>query len=135
MKTLRDIPAVRALAEKQARDIHNATVRVIRERYPNHYGQSLLDALPPMWADVDAQLDLLWDLERPASRDAIARLIAEVIGWDAFDVTKAVESSAEMLAGLYRVAGLPELPRWEPVPPPAEALRLIAIAVLGGSRG
>lgn len=124
MKTLREIPAIRALAGRQTADLVDA-LHAHRGMLSDHTEGAL----------VEAQLDLLWDLERPASRDAIARLIAEVIGWDAFDVTKAVESSAEMLAGLYRVAGLPELPRWEPVPPPAEALRLIAIAVLGGPRG
>lgn len=74
------LPALRRLAEAAARETHDATVRAIKARHHGSYGQSLIDALPPMWADVDAHLTLLCDLTRPASRDAVARLVAEAAG-------------------------------------------------------
>jgi hypothetical protein len=124
------LPALRKRAEEEARSCHEAQVAAIKAKHYGYHAQDLIDALPPAWVDVDAHLSLLCDLTRPASRRELAAMVAERIGWDAFDVTRAVESSTAMLAGLYRAAGLPELPRWEPAPTPAEALTLIAISTL-----
>ena len=85
--SLRTIAAIRTLAEERAREVHDAAVRAIKARHLGSYAQSLIDALPPMWVDVDAHLALLCDLTRPDSRDAVARLV-ERFG-DASDADKA----------------------------------------------
>lgn len=78
--TLRDIPAVRAEAERRARVRRDA----LAGRWP-----SMEECPPPTWAVmapaereylIDVELDLLADLTRPASRDAVARLVAERLG-------------------------------------------------------
>jgi hypothetical protein len=133
------LPALRKRAEEEARDIWDRHVRLFRDA---GWDVTERPTLTPVDGDeprdvsdayeitVVAQLERLADLSRPESRRELAAMVAERIGWDAFDVTRAVESSTAMLAGLYRAAGLPELPRWEPAPTPAEALTLIAISTL-----
>ena len=122
--SLHTIAAIRTLAEERAREFYDHAF----SDYDAEGFRKLRGKERARW--ILAFHKQLCDLTRPDSRDAVARLVAPRIGWDAFDVTKAIEVSTGMLAGLYRVAGLPELPRWEPVPSPAEALARVAIAVL-----
>lgn len=69
MTPLRDIRAVRELAEQQAGDLLDA-IRRHRGMMSDHTEGAV----------VEAVLDLLCDLSRPASRDAIVRLVAERVG-------------------------------------------------------
>lgn len=74
------LPAVAALATNEARAEYEAYAHAYHARYPN-------ETLRP-WGSHDgdhgcfiaAQLALLSDLSRPASRDAVARLVAEAVG-------------------------------------------------------
>lgn len=68
---------------------------------------------------------MLCDLERPASRDAVARLVAARIGWNVSDVTAAVDWNWNLYVALHRTARMTDPDRWEPHPPSAEALALI----------
>jgi hypothetical protein len=79
---LRDLPALRKRAEELAREARDAHVSAIWSALYDSYGQALVDALPPMWAYEEAHLSLLSDLSRPASRDAVARLVAEALGME-----------------------------------------------------
>ena len=65
MTTLRDIPAIRKLAEEQAAEMISTAFRVAKR-----FEIASADL-------VAVHLDLLCDLTRPASRDAVARLVAE----------------------------------------------------------
>jgi hypothetical protein len=134
-------PRLAALAalRKRAEEEAKALCEVCADTFALHMGADMPAMYERGWdgmhederdALTAANLALLCDPSRPASRRELAAMVAERIGWDAFDVTRAVESSTAMLAGLYRAAGLPELPRWEPAPTPAEALTLIAISTL-----
>lgn len=80
MTTIRPLPELRALAEAEARETWDAVAR-------------LWDGamVPPMtrWAYLDGQIRemhtaahvaLLLDVSRPASRDAVVRLVAEKVG-------------------------------------------------------
>ena len=67
-RALREIPAVRELAERQASECAEA----IR----THHGLMSDHTEAAMFA---AHVDLLCDLTRPASRDAVARLVAESV--------------------------------------------------------
>lgn len=55
---------------------------------------------------VSVELNLLCDLTRPASRDAIARLVAAKVGWQPERVIGAVESSGAIRNRLYRKVGV-----------------------------
>ena len=122
--TIHPFPELRALAEQYAQERADARSRY---GYTTATGGASWAAMGQVSRDiaVSVELNLLCDLRRPASQDAVCRLVAERVGWDGFDVTKSIEVSAGMLDGLRRAVGLSELPRWEPVPGPAEALSMI----------
>ena len=118
------LPALRRLAESHAREIYEATAT--RELEPVvHWEDSSFTEI-----QIDVHLRLLADLSRPESRDALARLVADRIGWGAFNVTRAIERDPAILEALYRAAGLPEPPRGRTAPPPAEDLATVAVAIL-----
>ena len=65
------LPALRKRAEEEARELQGGC------RYPFCVG----DPTAEEWDEyVSAHLTLLSDLTRPASRDAVARLVAEAVG-------------------------------------------------------
>ena len=72
-----------------------------------------------------AVLAQLCDLTRPASRDAVARLVAKRIGWVVSDVVAAIDWNWQTYLGLHRSAGMDDPNRWERHPPAPEALALI----------
>lgn len=129
--TLRDLPPVRALAEERARDIWTANVK-----YFQAAGWDITidpgEAPTGFGLTIEAQLDLLCDTSRQASRDDLAVLIAKAIGWHRSDVTGAIECCADyvrfrrLMANRYDV----ELPQdWQQVDATA-AFTAIALAVL-----
>jgi len=80
MSDLRTLPAIRAEAERLARETYEAQSKTL---YAHGMGPSLLwDLLPERMrtAYVGAHIDLLRDLSRPASMDAVARLVAARLG-------------------------------------------------------
>jgi len=116
--TLRDLPSVREEAEKRANDIH---LRL--------FGRPTDGERLAQWRE--AHLDLLTDLSRADSRDAVARLVAEKVpNLQAWEVTAGCESGGGRLNMVLRACGMPEVDRWEPDPTPVDALRLIASKVL-----
>lgn len=97
-RALRDIPAVRALAEREARAFYDALPPLSPQRTPRAV-RRMSTTTEPGWetvgsetttweeqseewrnAIIAAYLALLTDLSRPASRDAVARLVAEAVG-------------------------------------------------------
>lgn len=84
MADLRDLPVVRAEAE-----------RMVSERYALAHALTLMHGTIPggyvrdRSIDVAAELALLTNLTRPASRDAVARMVAEEVGMFPFDGTTA----------------------------------------------
>ena len=131
MTTLRNIPAIRKAAEVEARVRQDA----LADRWP-----SMDNCPPPTWASmgrdeqeflIDVEADLLADLTRPPSRDAVARLVAErVPGLQAWEVVAGCECGGGRLQMVLRYCGMPMLDRWEPDPTPVEALSAIALHVL-----
>lgn len=137
MGELRDVAAVRRLAEERAQAFHRAV-------YKRPTGGTRLDE----W--VEAQLDLLCDLARPESRDAVARLVAEAVGLECGATAPAferVDDPAWMLV-VWKDGSCPShyfvdevtlmghytnVPGIDDVTDPVEALRLIALHVLGES--
>ena len=77
MTPLRNIPAIRKLAEEQAREQLAAERAFVARETSYAYVVSKEDE----WVRVEARLDLLCDLTRPASRDAVARLVGNNLGW------------------------------------------------------
>lgn len=157
--TLRNIPAVRARAEEQAREQHDA-LRARDRSLPTwdelpawSASYALVRRDPdPCALRVDATRDLLCNLDRPASRDAIARLVADALGLDCGATAPnlyrdshgawhlVVDGRTVVFADApphhlrpgteYRV-----VPGISAITDRAEALRRVALAVLGGPRG
>lgn len=159
MIDLRNIPAIRAEAEHQAEERQDALAR-----------RSYLCAwrdMPRSSRDIRiaAHLDLLCDLTRPASRDAVARLVAAKLGIECGATAPillrikgvdpstiwslSVRSDIDMdripsvtvdQRGFVEPGAFPDSPIATVVPgisvvtDPAEALRLIALHVLGAER-
>lgn len=129
------LPALVALAETNAKARYAEWARQIANR-----GRGPVLAWPLLTdvdraIDVETEMALLSDLSRPASRDAVARLVAEAApNLRSWEVTAGCDHGGGRLNMVRRTCGLPELGRWEPDPPPAEALALIALAVLGAPR-
>lgn len=121
------LPALRDYAEAEERDFYSLDVSV--------RGTSL-----GRWERMDnevkhicvtARLALLSDLSRRSSRRAVADLVADAVpNVQAWEVSAGCECGGHRLNMIRRACGLPELSRWEPDPAPAEALTLIALAVL-----
>ncbi len=133
MTPLRNIPAIRKAAEEQARDfLASADVAFRAAGWDTemiHGGEDYADDALRLFAD--AFLNLLCDLTRPASRDAVARLVAErVPGLQAWEVVAGCECGGGRLQMVLRYCGMPMLDRWEPDPTPVEALTPIATHVL-----
>lgn len=130
--TIHPFPELVALAEEEARESYSAMRDAgIATPYDVH-GRKRSEADPwdqlptgtrEWW--ISARMSLLCDLTRPASRDAVARLVANRLGWCADEVIAACERDWPKLRALWRSAGLPELPRWEPQPPAPEALAAV----------
>lgn len=82
MSDLRTLPAIRAEAERLARDFLGAADVAFRAAGWDtdliHGGEDYAEDALRLFAA--AHLDLLCDLTRPASRDAVARLVAEKVG-------------------------------------------------------
>lgn len=126
------LPALRNLAEDEARDIWTRHVRLFALHLPDM--QTVADpndASDGFFVTVEAQVERLADLSRRASRRAVADLVAEAVpNLQAWEVTAGCECGGGRLNMVLRACGLPELSRWEPDPVPSEALTLIALAVL-----
>lgn len=115
MADLRDLPAVRAEAERLANEFHARL-----------FGRATDGQRLDAWRE--AHLDLLCDLTRPASRDAVARLVAAKLGWLFGALVNDLESGrAATMAALFREVGVATT---STTTDPAEALRLIATHVL-----
>lgn len=149
-RALRDIPAVRALAEREARALY--------ERVKEHMQLLAATLITPAWDAApgvrclytEAMLDLLCDLTRPASRDAVARLVAESVGLECGATAPAFWSDCaaqdhscywlDANSVGFNFCALPRdphdltrhvhIPALAGVTNPAEALALIADAVL-----
>ena len=135
MTPLRNIPAIRKLAEEQAREHHEALSAEINHRDLATQAPTLPEwgIMSPSWREyrINAAVALLCDLTRPASRDAVARLVAErVPGLQAWEVVAGCECGGGRLQMVLRCCNMPMLDRWEPDPAPVEALTLIALHVL-----
>ncbi len=95
MADLRDIPAIRAEAERLAAEHHTALARVINRSDLDTQAPTLpaWEHLSPSYREmrVEAHLDLLCDLSRPASRDAVARLVAAKVGMFCHDTAPLFE--------------------------------------------
>lgn len=79
-RALRDIPAIRALAEREAGKLWSAFVAASARNealFVEPWGK-LNERYQSRW--TEGMLDLLTDLRRPASRDAVARLVAGAVG-------------------------------------------------------
>ena len=122
--TIRPFPELREYAEEEARDCHNRFA-------------SLTWGVADGWSELDddaqatllrLHVDRICDLTRPASRDAVCRLVGERIGWPAWEVAKA-EYGWSTLIALHRKVGLPDPGRWEPHPPWAPTLARIVHAL------
>ena len=149
---LRDLPALRRRAEELAREAHGAHVSAIWSALYDSYGQALVDALPPMWVYEEAHLALICDLSRPASRDAVARLVAEALGLRAYATAPTLRQHLYMRGARWELGDGDLRCVWHGVPTDhsshqnyiyapdiaatgdaAEALTLIAVSVLGGA--
>ena len=71
---LRELPAVRSLAERMAQE------RYTLERTENCVAVATYMRMTSYQVDVATELRLLTDTSRPASMDALARLLAEAVG-------------------------------------------------------
>ena len=157
MSDLRTLPTIIAHAEAEARVRQDG----LANRWP-----SIEDCPPPTWASmapaerqflIDVELDLACDISRPASMDAVARLVAERIGFVCGTTAPEFKRTVGGDGWLFRAGwGAPEVEfvegvrKWttfNPIRPtdfflaasldgigtitdPAEALRLIALYVL-----
>ena len=120
LRDLRDLPAIRAEAERVA--------SALLEAVHLHHG---LMSDHTEGCVVEAHLDLLCDLTRPASRDAVARLVAKRSGWDIGTLITDLESGQP--STLARLCQKAKIPNPGLILGPAKALRLIAIATLGAT--
>ena len=157
MSDLRTLPAIRAEAERLARETYEAQSKTL---YAHGMGPSLLWELLPermRTAYVGAHIDLLCDLSRPASMDAVARLVAAKVGLVCGATAPEFKRTVGGDGWLFRAGwGAPEVEfvegvrKWttfNPIRPtdfflaasldgigtitdPADALRLIALHVL-----
>ena len=147
---IRQLPAIRALAEERARSYWSAVQGIVPTAAPweqtPDYGKEV---------QIGAHLAIITDLSRPDSRDAIARLVAAKVGIECgatapeFRQTtgslggwvlnggKGVRSVHEFVTraphparGNLPTRGVTLVPALLGVNDPAEALRLIALAVL-----
>lgn len=144
------LPAIRKLAEEEARDIWTRHVRLFREHLPlMEVVADPHDASDGFAVTVAAQAERLSDLSRPASRDAVARLVAEAVGLTCGATAPVLTRiGSQWVLTAYYVEGPVESRFcyfWEPnglgvscgvpgisaVTDPAEALALIALHVLG----
>ena len=139
---LNTIPAVRKLAEKMAREHYAATLVIGDLGMPGISELAAADnaaRLPAALIESQARVyvRLLCDPTRPASRDAIARLIAEAIGLPCGATAPHLYRAAD---GVWWLRSGPSA--WHsgsawcayaPTKDPAEALAIIAAAVLGGA--
>lgn len=129
--TIHAFPELRQLAEREARAAYDAFVRYAEE-HPRHSDTGSRRAMTFVWDNnqgtrewwIAAHLALLCDLSRDASRDAVARVVAQRIAWPAWEVAKA-EDNWTTLVALCRKVGIPEPARWEPHPPFAATLTTI----------
>lgn len=90
--TLRDLPPVREEAEKRAREFLNALSgpAVTWEAMPDTPESRRIKE-----RHVETHLRLLTDLSRPDSRDAIARLVADWIGWEHWQIGQAIADGGD----------------------------------------
>lgn len=124
--TIHPFPELRALAEEEARAYHDACARI-------HPGYAAWDELPdyeatlttddpdyegarlvgnPRRIFVKAHLTLLCDLTRPASRDAVARLVAARVDWRPSTLIVALDPGLFGVDVLFTRAGLPYDVNW-----------------------
>ena len=137
MTTLRDIPAIQAESERLAREFLGSADAAFRaagwDTDTIHGGEDYTEDALRLFAA--AHLDLLTDLTRPASRDAVARLVAaKVPGLQAWEVIAGCSVYGPSMDVVMNWCGVPIGTR--PTADnfdPATALSLIAIAVLGDS--
>jgi len=161
---LSTLPAVRALAEDDARKHHEALAAVINRNDLPTQAPTLpaWENLPPSYRDmrVAAVVARLTSMD-PASRDAIARLVADAVGLECGATAPrfaADESHEErvwymttehsshlfwqarsrcwIIEGDHVVAGrATDVPGISTLTDPTAALTAIALRVLGGDRG
>ena len=132
------LPALVALAEALAREVWEANARQFVdagwecEESPDASHR----ARQGLALCVAAQVELLSDLSRPASRDAVARLVAEAVGLDTTGgviVTPTAHRRAKIRDWIvedWNGATYAAL-RTSKVTDPTEALTLIALHTLG----
>lgn len=134
MSDLRDIPAIRAEAERVARDYYLA-----QGGHPLDW-DSWIDGVERQQR-TKAHLDLLADLTRPASMDAVARLVCAGTGFSVGMLLTDLEPQDYSCYGqphdgierLSRSFGVTFPASSAPFTDTIEALRLIAIHVLGAA--
>lgn len=128
--TIHPFPELRALAEEEARALMCAMHAPEWERRT----RSAPRPVPEGWATADAamlqtltesHLTLLCDLTRPASRDAVARLVAARVGTDLAGVHQRLALPGFPLLRLYDYCGVPDTAQGNGEHAPAEALALI----------
>lgn len=125
------LPALRKLAEEEAHDYWASVRQIVPTAAP-------WEQTPAYGKDVQirARLILLSDLTRPASRDAVARLVAPRlaggcnIGWliEAIEGGSSDSLSSEKWRHARRYAGVTA-----DAPTPGGRCALIALAILGAS--
>lgn len=122
--TIHPFPELRAYAESEARARRQRLFTVLTAPGMGFYGSELRAGTPDITFWTDAVVAEWCDLTRPASRDAVCRLVAKRIAWPAWEVAKA-EDNWTTLVALCRTGGIPEPARWEPRPPFAVTLTAI----------
>lgn len=130
------LPALRKRAEEEAKTLAD----VCADTFALHMGDDMPAMYERGWdgmhederdALTAAHLTLLSDLSRPASRWELAVLVCARLGWDPVDVLQAIQNGGLGWIDLCRDANV-DAAEIE-CKADAEALTLIAIAVLGGA--
>ena len=91
--TLRDLPPVRALAEERAREHYTMRMTIAGPAYGGIPWEQVSDYQRGL--SEAAHLALLCDLTRPDSRDAVARLVADWIGWEHWQIGQAIADGGD----------------------------------------
>ena len=88
--TLRDLPALQRLADELAQ-----AQTAAEEAYAERMGWAYVLNENDAWVRAQARLELLADLSRPDSMDALARLVADWIGWEHWQIGQAIADGGD----------------------------------------
>ena len=103
--TIHPFPELRALAEEEA--YHRRRRLFAALTAPGRFfGSELRASVPDITFWIEAVTAELCDLTRPASRDAVCRLVGERIGWDGHSVALSVETGGVNVYALFRDCGI-----------------------------